>query len=159
MAAPSALLTAQKIPSVLDDIAHDAQDKQDDDMRIRLPEQQHAARRQNDCSALRVIAEIHDLRLVETVPHHTADRCEKQHGDGTQRQVQPLQESIIAADLQDIKADSKIIQNRAELRYQRAEEHQPEIPVSEDVVLHSCKYPFIGRNSPAPAGFPDSPAL
>ena len=103
-------------------------------MGLRFPEKQHQGRGQDDHAALYIVADVHDLRLVETVPQHPAHRRENQQGSAAQRQIKALQEGVVAADLQDIETHGKVIKKRAEFGYQRAQENEAEVPVEKNIV-------------------------
>ena len=102
-----------RVEDPADDVPDDAQDEQDHDVRVRLREQEHQHRGQD--------------------AQHAAHGGEQQHRRAAQGQVQALEEGVVPADLQDIEADGEAVQQRAQLRHQRAEEHQPVIPAAEYV--------------------------
>ena len=97
-----------------DDIAHNAQHKQDHNVGVRFREEEHQCGGKDDGTAFQEVADIHNLCLVETVAQYTAHRREEEQGDAVQRQVQALQEGVVVADLQDVETDGKVVKVHAQ---------------------------------------------
>ena len=128
-----------------DRAAEDADREEDRGVRVRPAEQEHQQRRQEDQAALREVADDHDLHLVPAVAQHAAERRHQQEHRAAEGQIQALQEGVVAADLEDVKADGEAVEHRAELRDQRAEKDEPEVPFGKDV--------FARRFSPHRSAF------
>ena len=116
-----------------DRVPDDAQDEQYRYVRPGLPEQEHQRSRQDYDAALDVVADVHDPGFIEAVAQNAAHRCGQQHSYAAQRQVQALNEGVVAADLKDIEAYSKAVEQCSELRYQRSQKDQPEVAACEYV--------------------------
>ena len=116
-----------------DCIAQDAKNKQNNHLCVGFFKGHHQDRSQNDHPAFQIVTDIHDMRFVQTVSQYAANRSKKQQGDPAQCQIQTLQECIVSSDLQNVKTDSKTIENRTKFRNQRSEEDQAKVPVGEDI--------------------------
>ena len=88
---------------------------------------------EKDHASLNIVTDKHDLRFVPAIPEYTAERRQNEKNRAAERQVKTLQESVGIADLQNVKAYGKTVQDCTELRYQGAEKYQPEVPAGKDI--------------------------
>ena len=112
--------SSRGIEDSADRVPYDTEDEQYGNMRPWLPEQEHQRGRQDYDAALKVVADVHDLSFIESVAQDAAYGCEYQHRRSAQRQIQALQEGVVAGDLKDVEAYGKAVEQRPKLRDQRA---------------------------------------